>query len=313
MNNVMKRFYHTPQLVINDFDNINFFTFSSTDNLTLSGLTYIPHPNSHKWIISLHWFAGDKFFGLYHAQFLTKLGYNVMSFDFRGHAKSDNDTSTLGIKEVRDTLGALAWLKANHNPEQVVLLGTSMGAYITNHLSLSDAKLVQEYKIKFGISDCGFGSLESLFQNVRNRHLHLVPKRKTKQLVKWLLKKGNKVEAKSNINLFDANLFKLIEQGHTPSYPIFFSHAKNDGVTPGFDTMQLIDQRAKLIQNDDYILYNYCIHTQALRSHFKTHVRAISRYVALMDNNQTEYEQLVKEWKLDEMITKKDLKDEKLS
>gem|GEM_PF-2083323 len=48
MNNVMKRFYHTPQLVINDFDNINFFTFSSTDNLTLSGLTYIPHPNSHK-------------------------------------------------------------------------------------------------------------------------------------------------------------------------------------------------------------------------------------------------------------------------
>jgi len=59
--------------------------------------------------------------------------------------------------------------------------------------------------------------------------------------------------------------------------------------------MQLIDQRAKLIQNDDYILYNYCIHTQALRSHFKTHVRAISRYVALMDNNQTEYEQLVKE------------------
>jgi|GEM_PF-935771 len=59
-----------------------------------------------------------------------------------------------------------------------------MGAYITNHLSLSDPKLVQEYKIKFGISDCGFGSLESLFQNVRNRHLHLVPKRKTKQLVK---------------------------------------------------------------------------------------------------------------------------------
>lgn len=299
--------------MIADLEHVEFFNFPSTDQLNLSGLTYTPNPNSNKWVVSLHWYAGDKFFGLYHALFLTKLGYNVISFDFRGHAKSQKSTTTMGVKETRDVLGALAWLKANKHPEQVVLLGTSMGAYITNYLSFKHPEIKEEYNVKFGIADCGFGSIESLYMHERNIYLRFIPKRKTKQRIDWLIKKSNKVEEQAGVNLFDGNVFKLIEQGVKPSYPIFFNHAKNDLVTPPFDTVQLARLREDLIEGDGFQLYNYCMHTQALRTHFKTHVKTIGAWVAQKDENQTDYQALVKEWKLDDFSSKKDQKDQALS
>ncbi|ATG97685.1 alpha/beta hydrolase [Mesoplasma lactucae] len=313
MNNIMSRFYKRKQLMINDFENVDFFDFESTDGTKLSGITYSPNKDSDKWVISFHWFAGDKFFGLYHARFLTEMGYNVMSFDFRGHGQSENDTSTMGVKESRDAIAAIEWLTKHKSPEQIVVLGTSMGAYVTNFLSFYYPSLPEDYKVKFGIYDCGFGSVETLYMHFRNLYLRFIPKRLTKQAVNHLLDKSNKVDKKDGIDIHGGNVFKLIEQGDKPGYPIFFNHAKNDMVTPAFDTMQLVEARKDLIDGDEYNLYNYCMHTQALRTHFKSYVNNVTKFVANKDNNQEQYQELVQKWELDKITSKKDLNDERLS
>ena len=57
-------------------------------------------------------------------------GYNVLTFDFRGHGDSGGDLVSYGDLERRDVLGAVNWLMATHPAaaRHVVGLGLSTGA-----------------------------------------------------------------------------------------------------------------------------------------------------------------------------------------
>lgn len=52
---------------------------------------------------------------------------NLVAFDFRNHGQSSGTETTQGNLEQRDLLAVLSWLEHEKAPEQVALLGVSMG------------------------------------------------------------------------------------------------------------------------------------------------------------------------------------------
>lgn len=310
-NKCMRRIYRRPELQITDRENIDLFRTYTDDGLRINGLIYRPHKESKKYVIASHWFAGNKFWSLYHAASFVKMGYNVICYDFRGHGFSDQDSCTMGAKEIRDLMAVLEWTKDNVEYDHLALTGTSMGGFVTNYASiLYGDKLKDYYKVKFAISDVSYGSLQSLLMHVGNVHL-IMPKRKTKRNVNVIMNSHNKFESLHGVNFYDVDIFKLIENGKRPTYPIFFTHSKDDKVTSPFDSYRLAYMRSKFIEGDDIRIYNYCMHTQLLRVHFKSFVKNQCSFIARMDDNQADYDKVVKEWKLD-IVEKKDKKSNAL-
>jgi pimeloyl-ACP methyl ester carboxylesterase len=53
--------------------------------------------------------------------------YNLLLFDFRNHGQSQDADTTQGVREAGDLRAMLDWLTASKAPEQVAVLGVSMG------------------------------------------------------------------------------------------------------------------------------------------------------------------------------------------
>ena len=53
--------------------------------------------------------------------------YNLVIFDFRNHGQSQAAPTTQGVRESGDLLAVVDWLEAAKGPEQIALLGVSMG------------------------------------------------------------------------------------------------------------------------------------------------------------------------------------------
>jgi len=62
---------------------------------------------------------------------LRQSGFTVLLFDFRGHGESAGSSSTLGLDEKRDVLGALKFLRERDGEQakRIGLLGVGMGAH----------------------------------------------------------------------------------------------------------------------------------------------------------------------------------------
>lgn len=53
--------------------------------------------------------------------------YNLVLFDFRNHGQSDEAATTQGVREASDLRAVLDWLEAAKGPDQIAVLGVSMG------------------------------------------------------------------------------------------------------------------------------------------------------------------------------------------
>jgi pimeloyl-ACP methyl ester carboxylesterase len=53
--------------------------------------------------------------------------YNVVLFDFRNHGQSGRSATTQGVREAGDVEAVVDWLETDKGPEQIAVLGVSMG------------------------------------------------------------------------------------------------------------------------------------------------------------------------------------------
>lgn len=117
-----------PSIVGLQYENITFK--SAVDNLTLHGW-FIRSNNSDVVIIMLHAAEGhraDSSIGLLNiAQGLVNNGYNVLTFDLRGHGDSEGHIITGGYLEKRDLFGALSYIK-QRGYYKIGVIGFSLGA-----------------------------------------------------------------------------------------------------------------------------------------------------------------------------------------
>jgi fermentation-respiration switch protein FrsA (DUF1100 family) len=130
------------------------------DNLTLRGW-FMP-AQSNKAIIMVHGRASNRadqqVYTLHYAADLHKAGYNVLTFDLRGHGQSDGWLISFGQYELRDVLGAWAYLKQRgFAPQNMGIWGWSMGASTT--LLAMDNPDGQD--IRVAVLDSGYADLKS--------------------------------------------------------------------------------------------------------------------------------------------------------
>jgi fermentation-respiration switch protein FrsA (DUF1100 family) len=113
--------------------------FRAFDGLNLRGVFYRADPDLRRrgMIIFAHEYASDKESCARYCRSLLESGYDVFSFDFRGHGDSSREPGYTprqwaSDREVSDMVGAIAfvedWLEANDLPVRVGLFGISRGA-----------------------------------------------------------------------------------------------------------------------------------------------------------------------------------------
>lgn len=125
---------HTPRTLGMDFDNV---ALTTSDGLTLRAW-WIPakitteRPTSTSTMLVCHGVGANRDDLLRYYSFLHDGGYNILSWDWRGHGDSDWAKVTFGLEEKRDVRAALDWL-ASHKPgpsKWIGALAISMGAGI---------------------------------------------------------------------------------------------------------------------------------------------------------------------------------------
>ena len=103
-------------------------TFKSRDGLTLFG-RFLPSRNKAT-VLLIHELAQANQDMLFYAEFLANAGFGILMFDLRAHGSSDGDTSTNGLHEADDIIGAVEYLlhRIDVNGQRIGALGIGLGA-----------------------------------------------------------------------------------------------------------------------------------------------------------------------------------------
>ncbi|WP_338983674.1 alpha/beta hydrolase [Spiroplasma endosymbiont of Othius punctulatus] len=312
-NNMVRKYYKRPELVISDPEHIKEFNILSFDGTKLNGLIYEPNPNSKKWIVLSHWFTGNKYWITFHAKVFTKLGYNVVAIDFRGHGKSEENVTTLGVNETHDYITAIRWLKKNRQIDELGLFGISMGAFIVNFTALKYSKELQETNLKFVISDCGYVSVSKLVWHFSKKATWFVSKKRKVELFDKFIKRMDRSSTIIDDEIMsykDINLFRFIKNkaASDPDFKLFptmFFHSADDKQTIHQETYEYVIKRSKYYKGhvDDQVkVFQSAPHTQSIRIHFKKYNELIIDFLERLDLLTEEQKILAsetrEEWKL---------------
>lgn len=103
---------------------------TAEDGAALDGWVLTPAAPNGAGVIVLHGVGDTRRGMLYHARFLLRAGYTVVTPDARGHGSSGGDYITYGVLESRDVRAWAGWLMSRRGIERLYGLGVSMGAAV---------------------------------------------------------------------------------------------------------------------------------------------------------------------------------------
>lgn len=106
---------------------------TTPDSFSLNGL-YFPTPKPRKGVILYFHGNADNLqrWGQYNPD-LTRRGYDVWMFDYRGYGKSEGSPEEAAY--YRDARFLYDWLLQQHAPEEIILYGRSLGTAIASQLA----------------------------------------------------------------------------------------------------------------------------------------------------------------------------------
>ena len=116
----------------------------SVEGQTLRGKLFYPEKVKEKnpAVLLIHGWESTQERMVSVAEPLAKIGYFCLTFDFRGHGKSDGDFQSVSRKDhLEDAKTAYDFLKSQANAETISIVGSSYGSYIS-------VLLTQEISIK---------------------------------------------------------------------------------------------------------------------------------------------------------------------
>jgi pimeloyl-ACP methyl ester carboxylesterase len=220
-----------PQLAVGlPYDNVSFPSITGASQL--SGW-YIPSAEiSAKTIVFSHSYAGNReepWMPIYQiAAELHNKHFNVLMFDYAYVIKSNHIAFTGGIRESKELLGAVQFVK-QRGAKEIVVWGFSMGAGTTLQAAL------QTKDISAMVLDSTFvATPDTMFQNIKSK-LDL-PEFPSKMLIHYLFPLIN------GMGFNQVPYQKVLNTVY--SVPIFFIHGKEDERSPYAIIQHLADKQS---------------------------------------------------------------------
>ncbi len=214
--------------------------FRSFDNLNLCGMfLFGNHDGRPKgMVIFAHEFDSDMYSCARYCRPLLAAGYDVFSFDFRGHGESSGEPGYHprqwpSDREVNDMLGAIAyvedWLERRGRPVELGLFGISRGAGAAIMAAQNNPL------VKAIITDGAFSS-DATLEHLMKRWAYIFAKVRFVyenhppqfwRFLRWLLFR----ECKSKLRCTFPSTLKALKRMSGPK-PILFIHGERDSYIP---------------------------------------------------------------------------------
>ncbi len=224
-------------------------TFRSFDNLNLCGMFLKGQHGGHPkgMVLFAHEYSSDMYSCARYCRPLLAAGYDVFTFDFRGHGESSGEPGYqprqwASEREVNDMLGAIAyvedWLQRHGRPTDIGLFGISRGA--------GAAILAAQHNpaIKAIITDGAFSS-DTTLEHLMKRWAYIFAKVRFVyenhppqfwKFLRWLLFR----ECKRKLRCTFPSVRKALMRMRGP-LPILFIHGERDSYIPVEQSQLLYD------------------------------------------------------------------------
>lgn len=224
-------------------------TFRAFDNLNLCGMILRGrHAGRPKgMVIFSHEFSSDMYSCARYCRPLLTAGYDVFSFDFRGHGESSHEPGYQprqwpSDRELHDILGAIAyveeWLEQQGRPLEIGLFGISRGAGAAILAAQNNPR------IKAIVTDGAFSS-DTTLEYLMKRWAYIFAKVRFVyenhppqfwRFLRWLLFR----ECRRKLNCFFPSVLKALRRMQGPR-PMLFIHGERDSYIPVQQSMLLYE------------------------------------------------------------------------
>lgn len=183
----------------------------SEDGYKLKG-SYI-NQGSQLCVIVVHGYRNDKNYMLKQVKEFTRLGYDVLAIDLRGHGESDGSSIGLGVVDFRDIQLWIDYVKDMNRSKHIVLYGVSMGAVSLLNQSYDDILCI--------ISDSSYDDLYHLYHH--HFQIHPIIKKYIISTLRFT------VLYKDHYDIYQSSPITNIIYNKTP---ILYIHGTYDSIVP---------------------------------------------------------------------------------
>ncbi|MGD9580879.1 MAG: alpha/beta hydrolase [Vampirovibrionia bacterium] len=225
------------------YDDISVVT---EDKIDLKGW-YIPSVDHKSTVLVCHGVAANRSDVMQVTLLFNSNGYDVYTFDFRGHGETKKGKVTYGYDERKDIKAIVDYLKSK-NIDKIGVYGLSMGA------SIVMLSLPENPELKVAVIDSGFVSVEKI---AKYRIGMVFP-----EPIKSLLFNITNFYAKVfyGVSLYDITPIKAVEKVHIPI--LFVIGDVDSNITP--DNGRMLFDKA----NDpkELLVIEGANHTQTINS-----------------------------------------------
>ncbi len=139
------------------------FILPSFDGYELHALFIPSDTPSKKFVIISHGWTYLKTGSVKYVNLFHSMGFNVITYDNRGHGENKKFPCSMGYRESKDLLLMIDHVTKKYGPEVLGLHGESMGS------AISAIALKEKPPVNFAILDCGYSDLKRLLKEIINK------------------------------------------------------------------------------------------------------------------------------------------------
>lgn len=144
-------------------------SITSEDGLTLKGDLFAGDEDSHRWLLGIHGYTGQRSDMQNIASFYGEQGYHVLTPDMRAHGESEGKYIGMGWLDRKDVLQWIDFIIARDPQAEIILHGVSMGGATV--MMVSGEELPEN--VKGIVEDCGYTSVWDIFADELAYLFHL--------------------------------------------------------------------------------------------------------------------------------------------
>lgn len=144
-------------------------SITSEDGLTLKGDLFAGDEDSHRWLLGIHGYTGQRSDTQNIASFYGEQGYHVLTPDMRAHGESEGKYIGMGWLDRKDVLQWIDFIIARDPQAEIILHGVSMGGATV--MMVSGEELPEN--VKGIVEDCGYTSVWDIFADELAYLFHL--------------------------------------------------------------------------------------------------------------------------------------------